>query len=227
MPTYGSGFTARGVRVKRRITIAWRTSNNPTDATTLARAGASRSRRKISQWMARPRTTQNRSDTTSAGQNDIGPPREIRLGQSGRSSCLARLEPVGDTLDERQRVRQRWHEEVALGAQPGIHIGDEHGDRAVGEVDHTRTEVGEHDAQGDRRDQGALGDAVAGDEAVTKVVRGEDRNQHEPGEDHHHRHHHPGGGRRRAPGGQPSGVTSIGSPFNPLRMFTHSPSMYC
>ncbi len=30
------------------------------------------------------------------------------------------LEPVGDAFDERQRIGQRRHEEIALGAQPGV-----------------------------------------------------------------------------------------------------------
>ena len=135
MPTRGSGFTARGVNANRRMTIAWSTSSRPTEATTLASTGASRSGRKISQWISSPRTTLNTNDSASAGQNGIGPPSEIVLGTSGRSRVSFGLEPVAEAFDERQRIGQRRHEEIALGAQSGVEIGDVHGDRAVGEVD--------------------------------------------------------------------------------------------
>ena len=176
-----------------------------------------------------PMDGQAEDDAESQRQSQCRPERHRSAKRDGARPVrqverVTGLEPVDDTFDERQRVRKRWHEEVTLGAQPGIDIGDVHGDRAAGEVDDPRTKVGEHNAESDGRDQRALGDPVAGDEALTEIIRTEDGDEDDTGEDQHHRL---GGGSRRSTDCQPSGVTSIGSPFSPLRMLTHSPSMYC
>jgi hypothetical protein len=68
------------------MTIACRTRRRPTEATTLARIGARRSGRKISTWMSSPKTMQNASESTSAGQKPIAPPSDTVVGRSGRSS---------------------------------------------------------------------------------------------------------------------------------------------
>ena len=136
------------------------------------------------------------------------------------------MEPVADAFNERQRTGQRRQEEITLGPQPGVQIGDVHGDRAVGEVDDARAEVGQYDAEGDGGDERPLGDPVAGHESLAEVVGGEDRDERDGDKGGDDRL---GGGRRRhaAERQLAGGVTSIGSPVRPLRMLTHSPSVYC
>ena len=83
------GSMASACEVKRRVTIACSRMNKPTEATTLARGGAPRRGRKIRKWNNSPSTTDAASEMSMAGQNAIGVPVPICVGQSGRLTPVA------------------------------------------------------------------------------------------------------------------------------------------
>lgn len=82
-PTNGIGFTVSGVEPNRRNTMACSSRNTPTEATTLPSGGAERNGRNTRRCSNRPSTTQNSSVNSSAGQNCMFGPNEMRVGIHG------------------------------------------------------------------------------------------------------------------------------------------------
>ena len=58
-------------------------------------------------------------------------------GDVGELERVVALEPVNNPLDDRERIGQRWHQQVAFGAEFAIDVRREHGDRPIGDVDHS------------------------------------------------------------------------------------------
>ncbi len=201
----------------------------------------------------RPSTKPNSSVSRTAGMTCMFGPTEILVGQSGRSrkSPDSRNQFTG-AFDDHERIRQRRDEDVAVASEQRVEVRAVHRDRAVGEVDDARTLVGQHDADADGGDEGALDDGGAGQEVEpVRLVRDEedhdDRGQTQQDPLGHlsdralndcplcvcaEFERLPSGTiaeRRssRRSGQLPICVTSIGLPSSASPALTHCPSTYC
>ena len=164
--TIGSGGACCGVVLYRRMMVAWRKTKMPTDATTLASGGAWRRGRKIRKCRMSPSSTQNASETPSAGQKPRLVPERDRDREVRRAEGRMLLELMDDAFDGLQRVREWRQEQLTAVAQDRVDVRDVHRDRAVGEVDDARAAVREHDSERDRRDQRAECEAGAREEVL-------------------------------------------------------------
>ena len=129
-------------------------SITPTEATTLASGGDERSGRNTRKWSANPSSAATTNERANAGQNAIGPPRLMKVGQSGKSQ-FGVAHGTAEPLDEGQRVGKRQHDEITGQAQLGERVGDVHRHRPMGEVDDAGRAVGEDETLRERAVQGA------------------------------------------------------------------------